>query len=364
MDYRYSRPDPAKMSRDAWMASLQKLFNDLLLRVGGDVEEALRWLEAIAKQHDLFQHGIDMDAFRKHLEDGGVVRSDAGETILTKRGERLLRQDSLDAIFNSLDKGGVGEHRVPTTGQGVERLPETRPYVFGDPVDLIDASGSLQNALRRGGAANLEMREEDFQVYETEHVSACATVLLLDISHSMILYGEDRITPAKRVAIALCELIRTRYPKDTLHVVTFGDEAKEVPLDDLPYISVGPFHTNTRGALRLARDLLRRSKHGNKQIFMITDGKPSALTERNGQIYKNPIGLDRRVVDKTLDEAVACRRYGIPVTTFMLTDDPVLVGFVEEFTEANRGRAFYSRPNDLGAYLFVDFLRNRRRVVR
>ena len=214
------------------------------------------------------------------------------------------------------------------------------------------------------GDAGIELREEDLEVYETEHLSSCATVLCLDLSHSMILYGEDRITPAKRVALALTELVRTRYPKDYLAVVTFGDDAEEVPLDRLPYVSVGPYHTNTRGALRLARSLLARRKQKNRQILMVTDGKPSALTERDGEVYKNPFGLDRRVVSKTLEEADACRREGIPITTFMLTDDPTLVEFVERFTATNRGRAYYSGLGKLGDFLLVDYLRNRRRTVR
>ena len=364
MDYRYSNFDAQAATREEWLRKLHELFNELLLRAGGDAGEALSWFDHVAKHHGLYRHGIDREAFRRYLEEEGLVREEGGRPVLTRRGERALREESLDAVFSSLARDGAGEHRVPTTGHGVERLPETRPYAFGDPIDLIDAGSSLRNALKRSGVGPIEMREEDFEVYETEHLSSCATVLLLDISHSMILYGEDRITPAKRVAIALGELIRTRYPKDTLKVVTFGDEAEEVSVDDLPYIQVGPFHTNTRGALRMARELLRRSKHGNRQIFMVTDGKPSALTERGGRVYKNPFGLDRRIVDKTLDEAVACRRAGIPITTFMLTDDPVLVDFVERLTAAAHGRAFYARPDELGSYLFVDFLRNRRRIVR
>jgi uncharacterized protein with von Willebrand factor type A (vWA) domain len=187
---------------------------------------------------------------------------------------------------------------------------------------------------------------------------------MVDVSHSMILYGEDRITPAKRVALALCELITTRYPRDSLHVVLFGDTAWEVSWDRLPYIGVGPFHTNTRAGLQLAQEILRRKKQSNRQIFMITDGKPSALTEPDGSIYKNPFGLDRRIVNKTLDEAANCRRLGIPVTTFMLTDDYPLVEFVERFTRANRGRAYYSQPDRLGDFVFVDYIRNRKRRVR
>jgi Ca-activated chloride channel family protein len=180
----------------------------------------------------------------------------------------------------------------------------------------------------------------------------------------MILYGEDRITPAKRVALALVELIKTKFPKDVLRVVCFGDEAWEVPLEEIPRIAVGPFHTNTRAGLQLARDLLRRERRANRQIFMLTDGKPSALTEPDGEVYKNPFGLDRRVVAKTIEEAVVCRRHGIPITTFMLTEDPVLVRFVEEFTEANKGRAYFAGGEKLGATVFVDYLKNRRSRAR
>jgi uncharacterized protein with von Willebrand factor type A (vWA) domain len=180
----------------------------------------------------------------------------------------------------------------------------------------------------------------------------------------MILYGEDRITPAKRMALALTELVRTRYPKDWLAVVTFGDEAQEVPVDSLPYVQVGPFHTNTRAALRLARRLLARRRQANRQILMVTDGKPSALTEPDGEVYKNPFGLDRRVVAKTLEEADRCRREGIPVTTFMLTEDPTLVEFVERFTAVNRGRAYFASAGRIGGAVLVDYLRNRRRRVR
>ena len=363
MDFRYFEFDAEAASREELLQRLRRLFHELLLRAGGDVEEAMRWLDALAKRYGLWRHGLDAKALREWLERQGEIQRAGGRHRLSARGEQVLRRESLDEVFSSLARDAAGEHRVPAAGEGFERLPETRPWVFGDAVDRIDAGATLRNALSRGLEA-LEVREADLEVHETEHHSSCATVLLIDVSHSMVLYGEDRITPAKRVAMALVELIRTRYPKDSLQVATFGDEAREVALDSLPYLSAGPFHTNTRAALVLARDMLRRKKQANRQVLMVTDGKPSCLTERNGKLYKNPFGLDRRVVDKTLDEAVACRREGIPVTTFMLTHDPLLVGFVEEFTAANRGRAYYSRPGELGAFLLVDYLRNRRRRVR
>jgi Ca-activated chloride channel family protein len=364
VDFRYAAYDPEQESLAQLIERLHKLFNELLLLTSGDVDEAFDWLERIATRHGLFGEHLTPAQFRKLLEEQEAIRATPQGWKMTGKTERAIRQSSLDAIFGKLQRDPAGDHRSNTAGQGLERLPETRPFVFGDPVGMIDSNATIKNAMKRCGVGPLSLQEDDLEVYETEQLSSCATVLLLDISHSMILYGEDRITPAKKVALALVELIKTRYPKDSLQVVTFGDEAREVPLDSLPYIRVGPFHTNTRDALIMARELLRKSKQANRQIFMITDGKPSALTERNGEIYKNPFGLDQRVVSKTLDEASACRRYGIPITTFMLTRDPVLVGFVEQFTELNRGRAFYAGLDRLGAFLLVDFVRNRRRMVR
>ena len=365
MHWRYEKFDLAARSRDEVLGQLKELFHDLLLQAGGDAEVALEWMREIDRRYGIYSRGVSEEEFLEWLKEGGSVQAGEGGLVMGARAERELRTESLDAIFGSLSRDATGDHRVADAGDGRERLPETRPWRFGDPAELLDAAASVRNALRRGvGDAGIELREEDLEVYETEHLSSCATVLCLDLSHSMILYGEDRITPAKRVALALTELVRTRYPKDYLAVVTFGDDAEEVPLDRLPYVSVGPYHTNTRGALRLARSLLARRKQKNRQILMVTDGKPSALTERDGEVYKNPFGLDRRVVSKTLEEADACRREGIPITTFMLTDDPTLVEFVERFTATNRGRAYYSGLGKLGDFLLVDYLRNRRRTVR
>ncbi|QDV07519.1 hypothetical protein Poly30_30450 [Planctomycetes bacterium Poly30] len=364
MRFTYSEYDPSKETLKDLLKRMKDLYHDLLLQADGDPEQALAWLEMLAERYRLFPKGFTIEDLKNALKEERLIEDTAAGLAMSPGGERALRQESLDRIFSGLSKDAAGDHRVSAPGVGQERLSETRPFEFGDPSDLIDAGASVRNALRRGiDPSAFHLVEEDLEVYETEHLSSCATILLIDISHSMILYGEDRITPAKRVALALTELIRTRYPKDGLRVITFGDDAEEVALDDIPRISVGPFHTNTRAALQMARDLLRREKRANKQIFMITDGKPSALTERNGEIYKNPFGLDRRVVAKTMDEATICRRHGIPITTFMLTDDPVLVNFVEEFTEANRGRAYFAGLDRLGATMFVDYVRNRKSRV-
>ena len=365
MDFRYSSFDPRVAGLKALIRRLHEIFEWLLLQTNGDVEESLNWLERIGLRYGFFDERFTIDSFRKLLQDERTVQAAPGGGLqLTRKGERGLRSSALESIFTNLRKDVGGDHRVAAEGSGAERLPETRAWSFGDPVDALATNETLANAVRRGGVDEIQIAEEDLAVHETEHASSCATVLLIDVSHSMILYGEDRITPAKQVALALTELIKTRYPKDSLDVVLFGDEAWQVPLEELPYVGVGPFHTNTRGGLRLAREILRKKRQANRQVFMVTDGKPSALTERNGEIYKNPFGLDRRVVEKTLEEGDACRRLGIPVTTFMLTDDPTLVEFVERFTQTNRGRAYYASPDRLGSFLFVDYIQNRRRRER
>lgn len=365
MDYRYIEFDPLLHGLRELLAQLKALFEHLLLQTDGDVDEALKWLEKIGNRYGLFNERFDVEDFKKWLQrEREVAPTPEGGLALTGKGERSLRASALDAIFSNLRKDAAGDHRVAAEGVGLERLPETRPYTFGDPVSMIATTETLSNAIRRGGIDEVTIQEQDLAVHETEHNSSCATVLLIDVSHSMVLYGEDRITPAKKVALALTELITTRYPKDALNVVLFGDDAWEVPLDQLPYCGVGPFHTNTRAGLRLARDILRTRRQPNRQIFMITDGKPSCLTEPDGEIYKNPFGLDTRVVNKTLEEADACRRVGIPVTTFMLTEDPTLVDFIETFTRTNRGRAYYASPDRLGSFVFVDYIKNRRRRER
>lgn len=361
MQYRYSRFDPELARLQELLDKLERIFHELLLFTDGDVDAALQHLDRIGKRYRWFNDRFGIDDFRRWLERRGIVQSTGvpgGGLRLGARGERGLRQQALETIFQGLRPDARGDHRTLLPGSGGERTSETRPWRFGDPTHAIDFNSSFKNAFARSGS--FQLGESDLEVYELEHNTSCATVLLLDISHSMVLYGEDRITPAKRVALALCELIKSRYPKDSLHVVLFGDEAREVAVADLPYVGAGPYHTNTRAGLRRAREILRRARNANKQILMITDGKPSALTEADGSIYKNPAGLDRRIVNKTLEEAGQCRRLGIPITTFMLTEDPYLVQFVERFTAENHGRAFYSSADDISSFVLVDFVRNRR----
>jgi len=333
----------------------------MVIQTSGDVREAIDWLRQLAEEYGLFDENLTLDDLIDKLREMGLIEEVKDVLTLTTKGIQRIRQDALDEIFTSLKKAPSGTHETPFTGDGVERLSETKKFTFGDQPTNIDLTSTLSNAFRRDGIDDFTLKEEDLEVYETEHQSACATVLMIDVSHSMILYGEDRITPAKQVALALAELVRTRYPKDYLVPVIFGDDAKIVSVSELPFLSVGPYHTNTRAGLQLARNLLRRKGNVNKQIFMVTDGKPSAIFDTNGRLYKNSFGLDPKIVNKTLDEAVACRREHIPITTFMVANDPYLIDFVEELTKANQGRAYYSSLSNLGEFVFVDYIRNRKK---
>jgi Ca-activated chloride channel family protein len=362
MRHRYFHLDPDLLRQMMAGIDLMRLFQQLLLASAGNAEEAMEWMRYLQEQ-GYIDESVDLDAFFAALEKERLLERDAdGGLVLSTAGERQVRRSAFEQIFSGLAKGAPGYHAIRASGEGVEALPESKPYAFGDDLARIDSVRSLGNALKRS-QGELELAEEDLEVFETEHQTACATVVAIDISHSMILYGEDRITPAKTVALALTELITTRYPKDHLAVITFGDRAERIALRDLPYLEAGPFHTNTREALQLARGLLARQKQPNKQIILITDGKPSAITE-NGQIYKNPFGLDLRIVNLTLAEAEQCRRQKIVITTFMIATDGLLQQFVDQLTKINRGRAYFASPDNLGEFLLADYIRNRRSRVR
>jgi Ca-activated chloride channel homolog len=368
MRFRYIHWDPSRHGTDQPLFDqLFDLFKKLLQHTAGDAQEALNWLTQLDEQYDLtdgYEEGIG--DFIDELKKRGYLRDDeeTGTVQITARTERTIRQSALEEVFSQLRKHGRGTHRTPYAGQGDERLPETRRWQFGDDVNRLDVTNTLSNSFKRSGIGrDWNLAEDDFRVHETDHQSTTATVLMVDLSHSMVLYGEDRITPARKTALALSELIMTRYPKDTLDIVAFGNEAWEVSVKDLPYLDVGPYYTNTRAGLQRARDILHRRKNRNKQIFMITDGKPSCHFE-NGRMYRNAFGLDRRIVNKVLDEGVMCRREGITITTFMIARDPYLQNFVRELTEANHGRAYYADLDNLGEYLFEDYVRNRRKRIR
>ncbi|MEO5617567.1 MAG: VWA domain-containing protein [Candidatus Eisenbacteria bacterium] len=362
MNFNYSKWHGPRPSDLQFLKQMMEIYRNLLLQTGGDVDEALKWMEHFGEQYGFFSDKFGIDDFRKMLEESGEAERTPQGYQVTPKGERRIRQDSLNEIFNALQAGGAGDHRTPQAGKGGERLSETRAYQFGDDLANLDPLGSVNNALKRGGVDDLSLTEDDLSVFETEQLSSCATVLMVDVSHSMILYGEYRITPAKKIALALAQLIQTRYPKDTLDVVLFGDDALQVPLKDLMKIQAGPYHTNTRAGLQLARRVLEGRKGVNKQIFMITDGKPSAIREF-GKLYKNPFGLDPKIVNMTLEEASYCRKKRITITTFMLATDGPLLDFVRRLTELNHGRIYETDPANVGAYVFRDFVKNRRKRV-
>jgi len=283
---------------------------------------------------------------------------------LTRRGLDFLGYRALRNLMSSLGKSSVGSHETSEYATGVEADAGSRPYEFGDTLNL-DLPATLKKTIAREGLAfPLRLDYKDLMVHQTDYRSSCATVLMLDVSHSMILYGEDRFSPAKKVALALSHLIRTEYPGDSLRVVTFGDRAQEIPLGQLARAQVGPFHTNTAEGFQLARRLLKAQKKDMRQIIMITDGKPSAMTlAPRGRIYKNSAGLDRNILRATYREASACRRAGIPINTFMLANDPYLVRFVRQVTRIARGKAYFTSTMTLGQYIMMDFLKGKGRAA-
>ena len=282
---------------------------------------------------------------------------------LTQKGTDFLGYGALKSLLSAIGTSSLGSHETPHLATGVEADATSKPYEFGDTLNL-DVPATLKNAIEREGlGVPLNIDYEDLMVHQTEYRSSCATVLMLDISHSMILYGEDRFTPAKRVALALCHLIRTRFPGDSLNVVTFGDQAEEIPLSQLAKAQVGPFHTNTAEGLLLARNILKAQKKDMRQIIMITDGKPSAVTLPDGLIYKNSGGMDQHILQQTFREVSACRRSGILINTFMLAQDPYLVQFVQRVSEIARGKAYFTSTQTLGQYIMMDFMRRKRRKI-
>jgi uncharacterized protein with von Willebrand factor type A (vWA) domain len=343
--------------------TLLKLFKELLVHTSGEVSEALSWLTELDKEYNLTTDDYGMADFIQDLIDKGFIGPQDGENpkfVPTAKMEGEIRKKALDDIFGDLKKSKMGKHSTKFSGLGDERSAETRPYEFGDKLDNISISNSLKNAQINHGLDDFKLTQDDLEVHETFYQSQMSTVLMIDISHSMILYGEDRITPAKKVAMALSELITTRYPKDTLDILVFGNDAWQIEIKDLPYLQVGPYHTNTVAGLELAMDMLRRRKNPNKQIFMITDGKPTCI-KRGKKYYKNSFGLDRKIIARTLNLAQRCRKLDIPVTTFMIARDPYLVDFVDKFTKANNGKAFYSSLQGLGEFIFKDYKNNKRK---
>lgn len=354
---KYDQPDQTPFER------LFDIFKQLITYTSGDVAEAISWLTELDKEYGLTEPDYGIGDFIQELKDRGYLREespDSGEMRITPKTEQSIRQQALERIFGKLKKGRSGNHSTRYTGSGDEQISDMRPFQFGDSLEQISMLESMKNAQVNHGLSDFRITENDLEVRETAHKTQTSTVLMIDISHSMILYGEDRITPAKNVAMALAEMIRQKYPKDTLDIIVFGDDAWQIELRDLPYLQVGPYHTNTVAGLELAMDLLRRRKNANKQIFMITDGKPTCLKE-HGKYYKNSFGLDQKILNKCFTLAQSCRKLKIPVTTFMVASDPYLQEFVHDFTEANNGKAFYTSLEGLGNFIFEDFERNKKR---
>jgi len=355
----------------------------------GDQEKARQQLEDLIQQiiDKMMEQGFvtgapDLEQEREHRrgtgggygEDAGPVKFEVTDKALDFLGYRALRD-----LLGSIGRSSAGRHDTRHLSTGVEAIAAPKPYEFGDTLNL-DPSSTIMNAVQRlhsegravgsqgltipdPGGAVIDVDYPDLMVAQSEYQSSCATVIMLDCSHSMILYGEDRFTPAKRVALALSHLIRTQYPGDSLHAVLFHDSAEEIPLKQLGRVRVGPYYTNTREGLRLARRILERQKKDMRQIVMITDGKPSALTRPDGQIYKNAFGLDPFIVSETFAEVSACQKAGIMINTFMLARDPDLVAFVRRVAAICRGKAYFTTPYTLGQYVLMDYMDRKTKTI-
>jgi Ca-activated chloride channel family protein len=361
--------------------ALQRLLGE---PADGDQEGARQQLEDLIQQviDRMMERGFitgapELDQEREYREgSGGGLGEDSGRVSfeVTDKALDFLGYRALRDLLGSIGRSSAGRHDTRHLSTGVETVAAPKPYEFGDVLN-IDPSSTILNAVQRlhgegrlfpdpgPGTRAIDVEYSDLMVAQSEYQSSCATVIMLDCSHSMILYGEDRFTPAKRVALALSHLIRTQYPGDSLHAVLFHDSAEEIPLKQLGRVRVGPYYTNTREGLRLARRILERQKKDMRQIVMITDGKPSALTRPDGQIYKNAFGLDPYIVAETFAEVNACQKAGIMINTFMLARDHDLVAFVRRVAAICRGKAYFTTPYTLGQYVLMDYMDRKTRTI-
>lgn len=362
--FRFSKYISTKKAQKSGFEHLHDIFKQLILMTSGNVPEALSWLTNLDKQYGMTNDTYGIGDFIEDLQDKGYIKEDPqkGTLSITPKSEQQLRKSALEEIFGKLKKSKKGNHATTHHGLGDEKSADRREFRFGDNFDQISVTESIKNAQINHGLDDFYLAENDLEIVENEHKAQTSTVLMIDISHSMILYGEDRITPAKKVAMALAELITRNYKKDTLDIIVFGNDAWQIEIKDLPYLEVGPYHTNTIAGLELAIDLLRRRKNPNRQIFMITDGKPTCM-KQGIKYYKNSFGLDPKILKKTLNLAAQCRKIKIPVTTFMIASDPYLKEFVQEFTKVNNGNAYYSNLQGLGNLVFEDYRRNRKKNI-
>jgi Ca-activated chloride channel family protein len=333
------------------------------MQMDGTLEELIEKLIERLEQEDFISIDEPPDPSQPSSAGGQVGESQQTKFEITDKSLDFLGYKALRDLLGSLGKSSFGRHDTRDLATGVETSGASKIYEFGDTLNL-DITATLSSAIQREGLhVPLNIEYSDLNVHQCEYQSSCATVLMLDCSHSMILYGEDRFTPAKKVAMALSQLIRTQYPGDSLSLVLFHDSAEEVPLTQLARVKVGPYYTNTREGLRLAQRILQRQRKDMKQIVMITDGKPSALTLEDGRIYKNAFGLDPLVVGQTLEEVSKCKRAGVLINTFMLASDYGLVNFVQKVTEMCRGKAYFTTPYTLGQYLLMDYMSRKTKTI-
>jgi len=372
----YDLPDGEQTLDDLRDAIEQALLNgDLLndelreqlqqMQAQGSLDELIEKLIERMQQEDYISIDQPHDPAKRSSTGGqvGDAQQQQARFEITDKSLDFLGYKTLRDLLGSLGKSSFGRHDTRDMATGIEASGASRRYEFGDTLNL-DITATLSSAIQREGLSlPLNIEYSDLQVHQCEYQSSCATVLMLDCSHSMILYGEDRFTPAKKVAMALSHLLRTQYPGDSLSLILFHDSAEEIPLSQLARVKVGPYYTNTREGLRLAQRILRRQQKDMKQIVMITDGKPSALTLEDGRIYKNAFGLDPLVVSQTLEEVSKCKRAGILINTFMLASDYGLVQFVQKVTEMCRGKAYFTTPYTLGQYLLMDYMSRKTKTI-
>ncbi len=351
---------------------LDQLFGEQAQTAKQQLDELVQQLMERMQEAGYITPSPELDSERQRRAQAGGGDGD-GQPERTKfevtdKALDFLGYRALRDLLGSVGHASAGRHDTRDMATGIDASGAPKPYEFGDMLNL-DASSTVLNAVTRaqraGGAAGakVEITYEDLMVAQGEYQSSCATVIMLDCSHSMILYGEDRFTPAKRVAMALAQLIRTQYPGDTLHVVLFHDSAEEIPLRELGRVRVGPYYTNTREGLKLARRILERQRKDMRQIIMITDGKPSAITQPDGRVYKNAFGLDPIVIRETFSEVSACAKAGILINTFMLARDYDLVAFVRRVASMCRGKAYFTTPQSLGQYVLMDYLDKKTRTI-
>jgi Ca-activated chloride channel family protein len=354
--------EQALMEGDAFDEDMRQRLQEMAM--DGELEDLIEKLIERMQQEDYISVDQPHDPTRQSSVGGQVGENpQQAKFEITDKSLDFLGFKSLRNLLGSLGKSSFGRHDTRDLATGIEASGASKPYEFGDTLNL-DITATLSSAIQREGLSlplNIEYR--DLQVHQCEYQSSCATVLMLDCSHSMILYGEDRFTPAKKVAMALSHLIRTQYPGDSLSLVLFHDSAEEIPLSQLARVKVGPYYTNTREGLRMAQRILQRQRKDMKQIVMITDGKPSALTLEDGRIYKNAFGLDPLVVSQTLEEVSKCKRAGILINTFMLASDYGLVQFVQKVSEMCRGKAYFTTPYTLGQYLLMDYMSRKTKTI-